>query len=58
MDSQERWRQLEYWMKWKGYLEKENTWEPAQKLKNTPRIVKWFHKKFPGAAEPAYQEGA
>jgi hypothetical protein len=34
----------EYLVKWKGYSEKESTWEPESHLKNSPKILKEFQK--------------
>ena len=58
LDSQYRWWWLEYRVKWKGYIDKHNTWEPAPNLKNAPRMIKEFHKRHPAAPGPAHQEGA
>jgi len=58
LDSRYRWRRLEYRVKWKGYIDKHNTWEPAPNLKNAPRKVKEFHKNHPAAPGPAHREGA
>ena len=58
LDSRYRWRRLEYRVKWKGYIDKHNTWEPAPNLKNAPRMIKEFHKKHPAAPGPAHWEGA
>jgi len=49
---------LEYRVKWKGYIDKHNTWEPAPNLKNAPRMIKEFHKRHPAAPGPAHREGA
>src|SRR6266567_8520850 len=39
-------RTLQYLVKWKGYPESDNTWEPAGQV-HAPECIKWYHKKFP-----------
>src|SRR5579863_7024592 len=36
-------KQLQYLLKWKGYLESDNTWEPADQV-HTPDLVKAYHR--------------
>lgn len=39
------WRYKKYYLvKWKGYSEKDNTWEPLCNLKNVYSLVADFHK--------------
>jgi hypothetical protein len=33
-----------YLVKWKGYSEDDNTWEPTKNLKGAPQLLKQFHK--------------
>ena len=47
LDSQYWWQRLEYRVKWKGYSNKHNTWEPAPNLKNALRMIKEFHNRHP-----------
>lgn len=49
LNSQIKWGGLEYWVKWKGYDDGQNTWEPAENLENVPKLVAAFHKKYPNA---------
>ena len=42
-------RTLQYLVKWKGFLEAHNLWEPKQNLDNATQLVKDFHNKNPWA---------
>lgn len=49
--------QAEYWIKYKGYPDSENTWEPIENL-NCPRLVRKFEnslKRKEGAAKEYYE---
>jgi hypothetical protein len=37
---------LQYLLKWKGYLDADNTWEPADQV-HAPALIKQYHKKHP-----------
>ena len=39
-------KRLQYLLKWKGYLESNNTWEPIEQL-HTPNLVKQYHRHHP-----------
>jgi Chromo (CHRromatin Organisation MOdifier) domain len=39
-------KRLQYLLKWKGYPESDNTWEPAEQL-HVPQILKRYHAKTP-----------
>ena len=41
-----RTRQLQYLIKWKGYPESDNTWEPADQV-HAPELVKLYHQHSP-----------
>src|SRR6266851_4305129 len=43
---QGRKRQLQYLVKWLGYPESDNTWEPAHHLQ-TPKLLKKYHRWYP-----------
>ena len=36
-------RELTYFVKWKGWSEDENTWEPLESLDNAKELVEEFH---------------
>jgi hypothetical protein len=48
LDSRRRRRQLQYLVKWKGYPDADNTWEPAIHL-HAPDVVQDFHAAHPSA---------
>src|SRR5712692_11085613 len=37
---------LQYFVKWKGYPESDNTWEPAQNI-HAPDLLKRYHQRYP-----------
>src|SRR5713226_288802 len=39
-------RTLQYFVKWKGYPESDNTWESAQDI-HAPDLVKQYHQRYP-----------
>ena len=49
LDSRIRWRRIEYLVKWKGYDDGHNSWEPVTNLTNAKRSITAFHKKHPEA---------
>jgi RNase H-like domain found in reverse transcriptase/Reverse transcriptase (RNA-dependent DNA polymerase)/Integrase zinc binding domain/Chromo (CHRromatin Organisation MOdifier) domain/Integrase core domain/Retroviral aspartyl protease len=53
LDSRIRYRKLEYYIDWDGYLPSERTWEPAAHLKHAPRAIAEFHSKYPHRASLA-----
>ena len=42
-------RCLEYFVKWKGYDEGSNSWEPEENLENSPEAVEEFYEDNPDA---------
>ena len=40
---------LKYLVRWTGYGEGEDTWEPAKNLEHAPEKVQEFHARNPGA---------
>lgn len=49
LDSRLNRRKLEYLVRWKGYDDASNTWQPVENVKNAPVLIKTFHKKHPQA---------
>src|SRR5260370_22706 len=37
---------LQYFVKWKGYPESDNTWEPIQNI-HAPDLLKRYHQRYP-----------
>ena len=47
-------KELRYFVKWKGCAEDENTWKPPEGLANAQELVEGFHRQnpdMPGLAE-------
>ena len=49
LDSRIQRKKLQYLVKWKGYPNEENTWEPEDCLANAKDRVTAFHKQYPSA---------
>ncbi|OCT94453.1 hypothetical protein XELAEV_18012125mg [Xenopus laevis] len=47
LDSRVQSRKLQYLVKWKGFPNEENSWEPEENI-HAPRLTKAFHKDHPG----------
>ena len=52
LDSRIYRRKFQYLVKWKGYSETENSWEPVANVENAKRAIANFHKKHPAAPRP------
>ena len=44
-------RTLKYLVRWTGYGEGEDTWEPVSNLKHSPEKIQEFHTQHPGAPQ-------
>ena len=44
IDSRLKWEKLEYLVKWSGYTDNYNTWEPESNLNNSKKAINDFHK--------------
>src|SRR6266436_2162091 len=49
VDSKYRYRHLHYLVKFKGWLDSDNEWLPAEHLTNAPNIMQDFHLCYPSA---------
>ena len=49
IDSQLKRGKLEYLVKWFGYMDDHNTWEPKSNLDNSKKTINNFHKSNPSA---------
>ena len=49
LDSRLKRGKLEYLVKWSGYTDDYNTWEPEANCANSPDIIADFYKKNPSA---------
>ena len=49
LDSRLRHGQLQYLVKWQGYTEENNTWEPTMNLEHATAVIAAFHTSHPSA---------
>jgi hypothetical protein len=47
LDQRKIRNQQQYLVKWKGYSQEENTWEPLRHLSNCPEKIAQFHQRHP-----------
>ena len=57
LDSRWYRRKLQYLIKWKGYSDAHNSWEPKEDV-NAPMLLTAFHGQNPGAIRKLEMEGA
>ena len=49
LDSRLRRNKLEFLIKWEGYTDENNSWEPEDNCRNASRAIKDFYKQYPEA---------
>src|SRR5438270_6531071 len=47
LDAKQEGQRMEYLIKWKGYDNSQNTWEPTKHLKKCWQMVEHFHRQNP-----------
>ncbi|KAB5588482.1 Transposon Tf2-1 polyprotein [Ceratobasidium theobromae] len=52
LNSKKTWGKLYYLIKWKGYSEESNSWEPKEHVENSPELIRQFHRTHPHAPGP------
>ena len=53
LDSRIRYRKLEYFIDWEGYLPSERTWQSVSDVKHAQEAIAEFHSKYPSRASLA-----
>lgn len=46
-------KHLQYLVSWRGFLPRDNSWQPAENLEHSAELVKEFHERHPKAPAPA-----
>ena len=49
VDSRLQCNKLEFLIKWEGYTDENNSWEPEDNCRNASRAIKDFYKQYPEA---------
>ena len=52
LDSRKKGRYIKYLVKWKGYSNAENSWEPRGNVRHAEEEVENFHKQYPNKPKP------
>jgi hypothetical protein len=47
---------LKYWVSWKGYSPKDNSWVDVEYMDNAQELVDEFHKTYPMPDKPSYKK--
>jgi len=50
-------KKLQYLVRWKGYDDSQNTWEPVENI-HTPELIKSFHATSPTAIKELRMKGS
>jgi len=50
LDSHLRHNKLEFLVKWEGYMNEDNSWEPEDNCKNVHNAIAAFYHKYPQAS--------
>ena len=52
LNSRKKGQYIEYLVKWKGYSDAKNSWEPRENVHHAKEEVENFHKQYPSKPKP------